>query len=132
MATLTIKTPLTPGLSPDALVHVLHDHETIIKTLAPAVKKHELVSGDASGSGPCVYNVTAPTPVGTEQTYPLTITNVADGIDTLVQPKPPMGKLEIAGKWRVDGSHLTETVEIDGNFVTKKYVAKAIRCVFLA
>lgn len=64
-------------------------------------------------------SVTAPTPVGTS-TYPLTITNLADGIDTLVQPKPPVGKLEIKAKWRVAEGQLREDVEIEGNFLTKR------------
>lgn len=119
MPTTTISTPLPSGIDPQAIIAVLHDHETMIRALAPGFKDYKLISGDAAGSGPCVYSVTAPTPVGTS-TYPLTITNVSDGVDTLVQPKPPVGKLEIKGTWRVASGRLIEDVDIDGNFMTSR------------
>lgn len=43
-----------------------------------------------------------------------------DGIDTLVNAKPPVGTLTITGKWRVVDGTLVEDVEIDGNFMMKK------------
>lgn len=43
-----------------------------------------------------------------------------DGIDSLVNAKPPVGVLTIAGKWRVSNGQLVEDVEIDGNFMIKK------------
>jgi len=45
---------------------------------------------------------------------------VPDGIDTLVNAKPPVGTLTITGKWRVVDGTLVEDVEIDGNFMMKK------------
>jgi hypothetical protein len=42
---------------------------------------------------------------------------VPDGINSLVNAKPPVGTLTIAGKWRVANGALVEEVEIDGNFV---------------
>ena len=46
--------------------------------LAPGNSAATIVSGDPSTIGsPTQYSITAPTPVGTTQTYPLTITNVA-------------------------------------------------------
>jgi hypothetical protein len=45
---------------------------------------------------------------------------VPDGINSLVNAKPPVGTLTIAGKWRVANGALVEEVEIDGNFVMKK------------
>ena len=119
MATTNVTTPLPPSLSPDALIQVLHNHQAMISALAPGFTDSQLVSGDPSAFSPCVYNVTAPTPMG-KSTYPLTITNVSDGADTLVQPKPPVGKLEIKARWRVVDGKLREDVEIEGNFMTKK------------
>ena len=116
----SIVTPLAAGVDPAALIEVLHDHTAMIDALAPGNTDAQLISGDpSSDSGPCVYSVTAPTPMG-KSTYPLTITNTADGADTLVQPKPPVGKLEIRAKWTVGGGNLSEEVVIDGNFMTKK------------
>lgn len=43
-----------------------------------------------------------------------------DGVDSLVNAKPPVGVLTIAGKWRVKDGMLIEDVEIDGNFMMKK------------
>lgn len=120
MATTSVKTSIPSHVSEASLIQTLHHHQSIIDALAPGSTSSTLVSGapDAIGT-PCVYSVTAPTPVGTS-TYPLTITNLADGVDTLVQPKPPVGKLEIKAKWRVAGGQLREDVEIEGNFMTKR------------
>jgi hypothetical protein len=45
---------------------------------------------------------------------------MSDGVDSLVNAKPPVGVLTIAGKWRVANGKLIEDVEIDGNFMMKK------------
>ena len=52
--------------------------------------------------------------------YKLTLTNVNNGVDSLVKAKPPVGVLTIAGKWRVKNDMLIEDVEIDGNFMMMK------------
>lgn len=120
MATTSVKTAIPSNVTEASLIQTLHDHQSIIDALAPGNTATKLISGDPAIIGqPTEYSVTAPTPVGTS-TYPLTITNVADGVDTLVQPKPPVGKLEIKAKWRVANGQLTEDVEIDGNFMTKR------------
>lgn len=120
MAATSVKTSIPPNVTEASLIQTLHDHRSIINALAPEHTAAELVSGDPAVLGkPTVYSVTAPTPVGTS-TYPLTITNVPGGVDTLVQPKPPVGKLEIKAKWRVAKGMLTEDVEIEGNFMTKR------------
>ena len=122
MATACIKTPIPSQVTAASLIQILHDHQPIIDALAPGNTASKLMSGDPAAMGtPCVYNITAPTPIGTS-TYPLTITNLLGGVDTLVQPKPPVGKLEIRAKWRVANGELKEDVEIDGNFVTKRFV----------
>jgi hypothetical protein len=121
MATTCVKTAVPSNVNEAALIQILHTHKNIIDALAPGNSAATVVSGDPSAIGtPTQYSITAPTPVGTTQTYPLTITNVADGIDTFVQPKPPVGKLEIKSRWRVANGQLTEDVEIDGNFMTKR------------
>ena len=55
-----------------------------------------------------------------QTTYRLTLTNTPDGVDSLVNAKPPVGILTISGKWRVIDGKLVEDVEIDGNFMMKK------------
>ena len=122
MATSCIKTPIPSNITPTSLIQILHNHQPIIDALAPGNTTFKLESGDPAAMGsPCVYSITAPTPMGTS-TYPLTITNLLGGVDTLVQPKPPVGKLEIRAKWRVANGELREDVEIEGNFVTKRLV----------
>lgn len=123
MATTSVVTSIPSHVSEASLIQALHDHVNIINALAPGNTAQTLVSGDAAMNGtPCLYDITAPTPVGTA-TYPLTITNLADGVDTLAQPKPPVGKLEIKAKWRVENGQLREDVVIEGNFVTKRSVS---------
>ena len=55
-----------------------------------------------------------------QTTYKLTLTNVNDGVDSLVNAKPPVGTLNISAKWRVANGQLVEEVEIDANFMMKK------------
>ena len=122
MATTHIKTPIPTHITPVSLIQILHSHQPIIDALAPGNTASKLTSGDpATLETPCVYNITAPTPIGIS-TYPLTITNLLDGVDTLAQPKPPVGQLEIRAKWRVANGELREDVEIEGNFVTRRFV----------
>ncbi|KAF1364264.1 hypothetical protein EJ07DRAFT_99418 [Lizonia empirigonia] len=103
------------------VIAALHDHELMIKILCPALVSHALDSGDKATSA--TYTVTDKKPIG-QTTYKLTLTNTPDGVDSLVNAKPPVGVLTIAGKWRVVGDKLTEDVVIDGNFMMKK-VAKS-------
>ncbi|KAF1930443.1 uncharacterized protein M421DRAFT_418761 [Didymella exigua CBS 183.55] len=102
------------------VIAALHNHELMIKTLCPALVSYSFESGNKATSA--TYTVTDKKPIG-QTTYKLTLTNVADGVDSLVNAKPPVGILTIAGKWRVSGGKLTEDVVIDGNFMMKK-VAK--------
>ncbi|KAF2098132.1 hypothetical protein NA57DRAFT_57300 [Rhizodiscina lignyota] len=128
MVTTTVSTPVPAGLSKDAVLAALHNHEQMVKTLCPALISHALESGSEEIDVPAVYSVTDKKPIG-QTTYKLTLTNVADGIDTLVNAKPPVGTLTIAGKWRVveeeDGKMLLkEEVDIDANMIMKR-MAKA-------
>jgi hypothetical protein len=119
--TSTINTPLPTDISPDSLISLLHNHETYIKLTCPELISHELESGDSASSEPCVYRVTDKKPIG-QVTYTLTLTNTPEGIDTLVNAKPPVGTLTITGKWRVADGAMTEDVDIDANIVMKKMV----------
>ncbi|GAB7358768.1 hypothetical protein MBLNU230_g3994t1 [Neophaeotheca triangularis] len=123
MPTTTVTTTIDSSIDHQVLLAIMHNHETMIDALAPGNSARELVSGDPAGNGPVVYSVTAPTPIGTNMTYPLTLTNKPDGVDSVVEPRPPMGQLKITAQWRIKGDKLQEDVEIEGNFLTKK-VAK--------
>ncbi|KAJ4351986.1 uncharacterized protein N0V89_007332 [Didymosphaeria variabile] len=89
----------------------------MIAALCPGLVSYEFVSGDKNTEA--IYSVTDKKPIG-QTTYKLTLTNVNDGIDSLVNAKPPVGTLTIAAKWRVSRGQLVEEVEIDGNFMVKK------------
>jgi len=119
--TTTISTPLPADVQPSALIKLLHNHETYIRTTCPQMISHELESGVVSGTEPCIYRVTDKKPIG-QTTYTLTLTNTADGIETFVNAKPPVGTLKIAGKWRVLDGKLTEEVDIDANMVMRKMI----------
>ncbi|KAF2677371.1 hypothetical protein K458DRAFT_424035 [Lentithecium fluviatile CBS 122367] len=117
MATANVSTPFPGGLSSATVIAALHNHDLMIKTLCPQLISYELESGDKDTQA--VYSVTDKKPLG-QTTYKLTLTNVPDGINTLVNAKPPVGTLTITGKWRVMNDKLVEDVEIDGNFMMKK------------
>ncbi|KAF2138292.1 uncharacterized protein K452DRAFT_290878 [Aplosporella prunicola CBS 121167] len=117
MPTTNVSTPLPDSLTEAQVLKALHNHELMIQTLCPALVSYEIESGDASSTA--VYKVTDKKPIG-QTTYLLTLTNVENGVDSLVNASSPVGKLTIAGQWRIEGGRLTEDVEIDGNMVTKK------------
>lgn len=123
MPTTTVSTPVTDGLTKEAVLAALHNHELMVNTLCPALISHELDSGSEELNTPAVYTVTDKKPIG-QTTYKLTLTNVPDGVDTLVNAKPPVGTLIISGKWRVveeEGKMmLKEEVDIDANMIMKK------------
>ncbi|KAI9708577.1 MAG: hypothetical protein M1820_003795 [Bogoriella megaspora] len=117
MATTSVQTPLPPTLTPDAAISALHNHPLMIRALCPSLITHSLESGDPSTSA--TYNVTDKKPIG-QTTYKLTLTNVEDGVNSLVNAKPPVGTLTIKGEWRVKDGMLKEDVEIEGNLVMRK------------
>ncbi|KAF2668654.1 hypothetical protein BT63DRAFT_282420 [Microthyrium microscopicum] len=120
--TTTITTPLLEGLAPEKVIAVFHDHDTYIKATCPQLIDYKLESGDATSKNePVVYSVTDKKPMG-QTTYKLTIVNLDDGVDTLVNAKPPVGTLTITGEWRVTGGNIVEKVHLDCNFVMKKMV----------
>ncbi|CAG5136908.1 uncharacterized protein ALTATR162_LOCUS2 [Alternaria atra] len=118
MLTSQISTPLN-GVDAATVIAALHNHDLMIKTLCPALISYAFESGDKATCA--VYTVTDKKPLG-QQTYKLTLTNVPDGVDTLVNAKPPVGVLNISGTWRVADGKLSEEIEIDANFMMKKVV----------
>jgi len=119
--TATITTALPVDITPAQLTSILHDHDAYIRLTCPQLVSYEKESGDPTTDTPCVYNVTDKKPIG-QTTYKLTLTNTPEGIDTLVNAKPPVGTLTINGKWRVAEGKLVEVVEIDANLIMKKMV----------
>ncbi|KAF2638780.1 hypothetical protein P280DRAFT_403801 [Massarina eburnea CBS 473.64] len=117
MATTSVSTPLPAGLDKATVISALHNHDLMIKTLCPALVSYEFDSGDKNSEA--TYIVTDKKPIG-QTTYKLTLTNIPDGVNSLVNAKPPVGTLTISGKWRVTDDKLVEDVEIDGNFMMKK------------
>ncbi|CAN9167586.1 unnamed protein product [Alternaria alternata] len=120
MPTSQISTPLN-GVDAAIVISALHNHDLMIKTLCPALVSYAFESGDKATSA--TYTVTDKKPIG-QTTYKLTLTNVPEGVDSLVNAKPPVGVLTISGKWRVAGGKLSEEIDIDANFMMKK-VAKS-------
>ncbi|TKA48313.1 hypothetical protein B0A49_12561 [Cryomyces minteri] len=121
MSTTTVTTPIPKTVSFESMVNTLHRHPLMIAALAPAAISHTLSSGDPGSHA--VYSITDKKPMVGETTYSLTLTNTPDGVDSLVNAKPPVGTLQIASKWRVVDGELREDVDIDANFMVKR-VAK--------
>jgi len=119
--TTTVSTPLPTGCTPEQAIAALHNHELYIRITCPQLVSHKLLSGKPDVNEPCVYEVTDKKPIG-QTTFKLTLINVADGIDTLVNAKPPIGTLTISGKWRVVEGQLVEEVTIDANMLVRKMV----------
>ncbi|KAH8723732.1 hypothetical protein GQ44DRAFT_684389 [Phaeosphaeriaceae sp. PMI808] len=116
MPTSHISTPLE-GIDAGIVIAALHNHDLMIKTLCPALISYHFESGDKATQA--TYSITDRKPMG-QTTYTLTLTNVFNGVDSLVNAKPPIGVLTITGKWRVTDGELVEEVDIDANFMMKK------------
>ncbi|KAI0596715.1 hypothetical protein F4775DRAFT_283413 [Biscogniauxia sp. FL1348] len=141
-AETTISTPLPAGISPEAVIAALHNHELYIRTTCPQlISYHKLSSPPSSSSSPaeaegsssdieagagvgqsCSYEVTDKRPIG-QTTYKLTLTRQRDGTDAVVEGRAPAGgALLITSRWRVRAGALDESVEIDSNLLMKKMV----------
>lgn len=136
-ATAVIKTPLPTGVEDEDIIASLHDHALMINMLCPQLIECVMTAGEKDRTA--TYAVTDKKPfgkvsnqavffnrisqsfgrnlTGNQTTYHLTLTNNKEGVDSLVVAKPTMTTLTIAGKWRVEGSHLIEDVEINSNLV---------------
>ncbi|KAI1332136.1 hypothetical protein F5Y16DRAFT_358611 [Xylariaceae sp. FL0255] len=118
-AETTISTPLPAGVSEQAVIKSLHDHQQYIRTTCPQLISQKRLSGDPSSS--CEYEITDKRPMG-QTTFTLKLTNVSDGIDAVVNGKAPTGSMVIRSQWRATEGALKENVEIDSNIVTKKFI----------
>ncbi|KAI0525550.1 hypothetical protein F5B22DRAFT_347638 [Xylaria bambusicola] len=116
-----INTPLPAEATSQAVINTLHNHDLYIKTTCPNLISQKHISGTPGLDQPCVYEITDKRAVG-QTTFQMTLTNVAEGLDSLIEGKAPTGAMTIKSKWRVVEGELHETVEIDSNIVTKKVI----------
>lgn len=120
--TTTISTPLPTSSTPESVVAAMHTHDTFIKITTPALITYTKTSTEEPALDiPIAYSVTDKKPLG-QTTYTLTLTNRANGIDTHVLAKPPVGTLVIKGEWRVVDGVIKEDVEVETNFAMKRMV----------
>ncbi|KAF4778020.1 hypothetical protein HER10_EVM0011835 [Colletotrichum scovillei] len=123
MPSTVVSTPVPAGVDRNAVLSAIHNHDLMVKTLCPALISYNLESGSVGVGQSATYSVTDKKPIG-QTTYQLTITNLEDGVDTLVNAKPPVGTLVINGKWRIvneaAGLILREEVDIEANMLMKK------------
>jgi hypothetical protein len=117
--TATVSTPLPANCTPAAAIAALHNHENYITVTCPSLVSKKHISGSPNIGEACVYEITDKKPLG-QTTYKLTLTNQPDGIDTLVNAKPPVGTMTITGTWRVVDGSLKEEVVIEANILMKK------------
>jgi hypothetical protein len=117
--TASVSTPLPANVTPAAAIAALHNHELYITATCPSLISKTLISGSPNIGEPCVYEITDKKPLG-QTTYKLTLTNQPDGIDALVNAKPPVGTMTITGTWRVADGVLREDVIIEANMLMKK------------
>ncbi|KAF0326674.1 hypothetical protein K4K61_012283 [Colletotrichum sp. SAR11_59] len=123
MPSTVVSTPVPAGVDRNQVLTAMHNHDLMVKTLCPALVSYKLESGSVGLGQSATYSVTDKKPIG-QTTYQLTISNLDDGVDTLVNAKPPVGTLVIQGKWRVvnEGANLIlrEEVDIEANMLMKK------------
>ncbi|KAI3550653.1 hypothetical protein CPAR01_05969 [Colletotrichum paranaense] len=123
MPSTVVSTPVPAGVDRNAVLSAIHNHDLMVKTLCPALISYNLESGSVGVGQSATYSVTDKKPIG-QTTYQLTITNLEDGVDTLVNAKPPVGTLVINGRWRIvneaAGLILREEVDIEANMLMKK------------
>ncbi|KAK5630942.1 hypothetical protein RRF57_006657 [Xylaria bambusicola] len=118
---IVINTPLPAEATPQAVINSLHNHDLYIKTTCPNLVSQKHISGTPGLDQPCVYEITDKRAVG-QTTFQMTLTNVAEGLDSFIEGTAPTGAMTIKSKWRVAGGELHETVEIDSNIATKKVI----------
>ncbi|KAI0471807.1 hypothetical protein GGR56DRAFT_677678 [Xylariaceae sp. FL0804] len=116
-----ISTPLPAGVSQQAVIAALHDHDNYIRTTCPQLISYKHVSGSPGGGAPCVYEVVDKRPIG-QTTYRLTLSDHAEGIDATVEGKAPTGSLTIKSFWRVRETAVEEEVQIESNMLMTKMI----------
>ncbi|KAI0146364.1 hypothetical protein GGR57DRAFT_287550 [Xylariaceae sp. FL1272] len=116
-----ISTPLSAGINEQSLINALHSHDAYVRVTCPHLISQTHISGSPNLNEPCVYEITDKRSMG-QTTFKLTLTNVPDGVDAMVEGKTPTGSMMIKSQWRVAEGELNENVEIDSNVVTKKFI----------
>ncbi|KAI1753394.1 hypothetical protein F4782DRAFT_497944 [Xylaria castorea] len=120
-----IVTPLPADTSEQAVINSIHNHDIYIQTTCPQLISRKHVSGTPGLDRPCVYEI-VDTRVFGEMRFKLTLTNVAEGSDAVVEGKTPTGSMTVRSEWRVRAGKLEEVVEIESNLITKMIVKKNV------
>ncbi|KAI0108723.1 hypothetical protein GGR51DRAFT_559036 [Nemania sp. FL0031] len=120
-AGIVIATPLPADATEQAVINILHNHDAYIKTTCPQLISQKHVSGTPGLEQPCVYEITDKKPIG-QTTYKMTLTNVAEGVDAVIEGRAPTGSMTIRSKWRARAGKLEEAVEIESNAVTRMLI----------
>ncbi|KAH8161130.1 hypothetical protein CIB48_g7131 [Xylaria polymorpha] len=121
----TIVTPLPADLSEQDVINRLQDHDTYIHTTSPQLISRKHISGIPELDHPCVYEIVDMRVFG-ETKFGLTLTNVVDGVNAVVEGRAPTGSLKIRSEWRARAGKLEEVVEIESNIITKAIVKKNV------
>jgi hypothetical protein len=127
-STSIISTPIPNGLSPEALIAILHNHPFYLKVTNPDLTSFNMSSGPSPPTigVPCVYAVTSKSPQG-EHTVDQELVNHPEGADTRVTIKLPVGgMMTIQAKWRVNGGVLKEEVELEAGYLMRKMAKRPI------
>ncbi|RYC59064.1 hypothetical protein CHU98_g7155 [Xylaria longipes] len=124
-ADLDVISQLPTDVSEKAMINSLHNHDLYIQTTCPNMKSCMHVSGTPKLDRPCVYKITDRRAFG-EVTFVLTLTNMAEGVDAVVEGKTPIGSMVVRSEWRVCARRLKEVVGIESNPFTKNIVRKNI------
>ncbi|KAI1746277.1 hypothetical protein F4680DRAFT_400923 [Xylaria scruposa] len=122
---VVIVTPLPEDTSEQAVISSLHDHDIYIQTTCPQLISRRLVSGTPGLDLPCAYEIVDTRSFG-EMRFGLTLTNVAEGVDALVEGRTPTGSMKVRSEWRVRAGKLQEVVDIECNLITKMIVKKNV------
>ncbi|KAI1121950.1 hypothetical protein F5Y10DRAFT_255225 [Nemania abortiva] len=118
---ISVSTPLPAGVTEKAVVDILHNHDAYIKTTCPQLISQKHVSGAPGLNQPCEYEITDKKSIG-KTTFKMTLTNVVQGVDAVIEGRAPTGSMTIRSQWRVRVGKLEEEVEIESNAVTKMLV----------
>jgi hypothetical protein len=117
----TIVTPLPADVSDQSVIDTLQDHALYIRTTCPQLISQKHVSGTPGLGQPCEYEITDKRPIG-RTTFKMTLTNVAGGVDAVVEGRTPTGSMVARSQWRARAGKLEEVVEIDSNMITTKFI----------
>ncbi|KAI0445497.1 hypothetical protein F4803DRAFT_548221 [Xylaria telfairii] len=121
----TIVTRLPEELPEQDVINRLQNHDTYIRTTSPDLVSQKHISGIQELNHPCMYEIVDIRGFGRIK-FGLTLTNVVDGVNAVVEGRAPTGSLKIRSEWRARAGKLEEVVEIESNFITKAIVKKNV------